>query len=71
MYDARLEIGGVALAYWLDAYNHCTSDMGVTIWPDGQPYLEQENLVVSMFDLIGSTKALINEQKAGTNGKRN
>lgn len=52
---------------WLDAFEHCypLSSFGFMFhsWPDGESYLEQENIVVTMFDFM-----LEEAKKATQNG---
>lgn len=44
------------LSEWLDVFHHCHEPglEGVVrvAWPDGKCYLEQEAIVIDMFDLI-------------------
>ncbi|MCK5609648.1 hypothetical protein KAR91_47685 [Candidatus Pacearchaeota archaeon] len=45
---------------WLDAFTHCHENgmngLVRTCWPDGESYMEQENLVVVMFGIIRDEK---------------
>jgi len=43
---------------WIDAFTHCHRRVEKGIdriyWPDGKSYIEQENIVVEMFEILRS-----------------
>jgi len=49
-------VAGVCIEVWLDAFECCHANGYECIvrfcWPDGGAYLDQDNIVVSMFNLI-------------------
>lgn len=55
-----LEIAGVGIDAWLDAFDWSYSldasipRASLVTWPDGRPYTEQENIVVEVFKVIES-----------------
>jgi len=52
-------IAGYPLELWLDAYMHSNGG-----WPDGKPYAEQENVVVSLFSVFEKVKQdIINKKR--------
>ena len=57
MHFDSLEVGGVLLELWFDAFSHCHERDGSNVltrmcWPDGKCYLDQENLTVELFGFI-------------------
>lgn len=65
---------------WFDAFSHCYDLDGLgqfvrSAWPDGTPYINQDNLVVEMFDVIRLEREKMVEakrkQKVTMSGQRN
>lgn len=70
-------VGGIAVAWWVAAVQGCSVVSGherapaytTREWPDGESYMEQEVLVVQVFDTVQDelTKTL---KKALKNGRK-
>lgn len=47
---------GYSIELWLDTFKHCCrlTQVGYerASWPDGESFLDQENAVVTMFDVM-------------------
>jgi hypothetical protein len=51
-------VGGIDSLLWFDAFEQCHNETAEgyqrIAWPDGKSYLDQDNLVVEMFNRIKS-----------------
>lgn len=48
-----VSIGGLDVGIWIDMYKGCHTKGGVQFaWPDGNSYLQQDNLTVCVFRII-------------------